>query len=152
MKIKNVVIAADHAGFELKKALLEYVAQLGYSVTDMGAKTLVPGDDYPPIIMAAAMEVARDPENVKGIVIGGSGDGEAIMSNRLPGVRAAMYYGGNLDIVKLSREHNNANILSLGARFISVEDAKIAVKLWFDTEFSGDERHARRIEQIDSIE
>ena len=93
--------------------------------------------------------MAADPENTRGIVLGGSGQGEAMVASRYKGVRAAVYYGGEREIIKLSREHNNANILSLGARFISAEEAKEAVKLWLDTPFSGEERHRRRIEKID---
>jgi ribose 5-phosphate isomerase B len=82
--------------------------------------------------------------------LGGSGEGEAISANKIDGIRATEYYGGNLEIVKLGREHNNANILSLGARFINEEEAKEAVKLFIETQFSGDERHLRRINKIDS--
>ncbi len=147
----KIFIASDHAGFELKQALIPFLENLGHEVTDCGAKVLNPEDDYPEFISQAALGVFEDIENARGIIIGGSGQGEAIVANRLPSIRAAVYYGGNLDIVKLSREHNDANVLSLGARFVSVEEAQEAVKLWLETTFSGEERHTRRINQIDEI-
>ncbi len=95
--------------------------------------------------------MSDDPENSKAIILGASGQGEAIVVNRFPNVRAAVFYGGALDIVTLSREHNDANVLSLGARFVTVDEAKEATKLWLETEFSGDERHVRRIGQIENV-
>lgn len=148
----TILIGSDHAGFELKKSLIEFLTQEGYKVEDMGAKTYEEGDDYPKILAPLALMVAESPDKYKGIVLGGSGQGEAIVSNRFPGVRAALYYGGNEEIVKLSREHNDSNILSLGARFISPEDARKAVKLWLTTPFSGEERHSKRNEMLDEIE
>jgi len=158
---KTILIGADHAGFELKKKLVDFLRVEGHTVNDMGAEKLVADDDYPEILAPLAMRVATDPEKYVGIVIGGSGTGEAIVCNRFPGVRAAVYYGGgyiderswsSLDIVKLSREHNDANILSLGARFVTDEEAMAAAKLFLATPFSGEERHERRIAQIDEIE
>lgn len=147
----KIYFATDHAGFELKNTLLPYVKdELGYEVEDCGAHTLDADDDYPDFIRKAANAVAGNPENAKAIILGGSGQGEAIVSNRVSGVRAGTYYGGNLDIVRLSREHNDSNVLSLGAHFLSPEDAKEAVKLWLETDFSGDERHVRRINKIDT--
>jgi ribose 5-phosphate isomerase B len=90
-----------------------------------------------------------DPECVRGIILGGSGQGEAIVANRIPGVRAALYYGGNIELIELSRKHNAANVLSLGARFIDHAAAKEAVKLWLATPFSQEERHVRRVRKID---
>lgn len=146
----KIFIASDHAGFELKEKLMPFLRSLGYEVVDKGDFAPKPDDDYPKFIGLAAEEVSKNPD-ARGIVIGGSGEGEAITANRFPNVRAAEYYGGNLDIVRLSREHNDANILSIGARFLNEEDAKSAVKLWLDTPFSGDPRHVRRIEEIDEI-
>lgn len=145
----KIYIGTDHAGFELKEALKNYVAEMGHEVEDKGAFSLNLEDDYPDFIRPVAEAVAADPENTRGIVLGGSGQGEAMVASRYKGVRAAVYYGGEREIIKLSREHNNANILSLGARFISAEEAKEAVKLWLDTPFSGEARHIRRIEKID---
>jgi ribose 5-phosphate isomerase B len=147
----KILFATDHAGFELKNVLVEYVKTLGFDVEDMGAHTFDANDDYPDFIILAAKAVSADPTNSKAIVLGGSGQGEAIVSNRFPGVRAVVYYSKNLEIIKLSREHNDANILSLGARFLADDEAKEAVKLWLETPFSGEGRHTRRINQIDSI-
>jgi ribose 5-phosphate isomerase B len=149
----KVIFASDHAGFELKEKLKVYVATLGYEVEDLGAHIYDANDDYPDIIAPAAHAVAAQ-NNTKGIILGGSGQGEAIVANRVPGVRAIVYYGEPAGehaehIIPLSREHNDANILSLGARFLSEEHAKEAVRLWLSTSFSNDERHARRIARID---
>lgn len=147
----KIFIGTDHAGFELKQALTLYLKELGYEVEDMGAYEFNESDDYPDFIAPVAEAVAGD-RKAKGIILGGSGQGEAIGANRFRGVRAAVYYGGPRDIIRLSREHNDANILSLGARFISEDEAKEAVKLWLETEFGGEERHLRRIEKIDNIQ
>ncbi len=146
----KIFFASDHAGFEFKNALVEYVKTLGFDAIDKGNTTFEALDDYPDFISLAAREVSQDP-SAKGVVIGGSGQGEAIEANRFPNVRAALWYGGNMDIVKLSREHNDANVLSLGARFVSIDEAKQALKLWIDTPFSGDERHQRRIDKIENL-
>ncbi|MES2216069.1 MAG: RpiB/LacA/LacB family sugar-phosphate isomerase [Patescibacteria group bacterium] len=151
--IKTIVLAADHAGFTLKEAMKSFLEKKGYTILDVGAHELKDGDDYPAYMAAAAMKVAQDMTGgTYAIIFGGSSQGEAIVSNRFPGVRAVVWYGGPEEIVKLSREHNDANILSIGARFVGEEDAFRAADLWLNTPFSGDERHKRRIEQIDNIE
>jgi ribose 5-phosphate isomerase B len=144
----KIFFASDHAGFEMKNSLIEFVKELGFEVEDCGAYELNPEDDYPEFVKRAAQKVSEDPENTKVIILGGSGQGEAIVANRFPNVRAVVFYGGDKDIIKLSREHNDANVLSLGARFIKLEEAKEAVKLWLETPFSGEERHRRRISKI----
>ncbi len=147
----TIYFATDHAGFELKEALIPYVSDvLGYEVIDCGATTLDPEDDYPEFIKKASEVVSKNPHEVRAIILGGSGQGEAITANRFQYVRAVAYYGGPLEIIKLSREHNDANVLSLGARFMTIEEAKEAVSLWLATPFSGDSRHVRRITHIDS--
>ncbi len=146
----KLFFASDHAGFELKNILIEYAITLGYEVDDKGDFTPEPKDDYPDFISLAAKAVSEDPES-KAIVVGGSGQGEAIVADRFPHVRAALWYGGSMDIIKLSREHNDANVLSLGARFVSPDEAKEAMKIWLETPFSGDERHARRLEKIENL-
>ena len=147
----QIFIASDHAGFELKSALVPFLTELGHEVVDCGAAKLTPDDDFPQFMAKAALKVFEEIDTARGIIIGGSGQGEAMVANRLPGIRAAVYYGGNKEIIRLSREHNDANVLSLGARFMSVEEAKEAVKLWLDTAFSNDPRHIRRIGQIETI-
>lgn len=148
----KVYFATDHAGYEMKEALLPYVAkELGFAVEDLGAHQIDQSDDYPDMIQRAAKEVSHDPSGSLGIILGGSGQGEAMVANRFPNVRCTVYYGGTLDIIKLSREHNNANMLSLGARFITLDEAKEAVKLWIATSFSEEERHSRRIKKIEEI-
>ena len=159
----TILFATDHAGFELKNQLVEYVKGLGYPTEDMGAAAFDPNDDYPPIMAPVGFAIAADPVKRRAVILGGSGQGEAIVTNRFPGVRAVVYYGGNLEIPKLARQHNDANVLSLGARFLKLEEAKEAVKVWLETPFDGDEdsvergvkngdRHARRVEMIDQIE
>lgn len=152
--MKNLIIlAADHAGYELKEAIKKHLESKKIQVLDVGAHELKPEDDYPEYMSAAAMHVAKDLKGeTKAIIFGGSGQGEAIVANRFPGVRAAVWYGGSEEVIKKSREHNDANILSIGARFTDAASAKKAVDLWLETPFSGEERHARRIEEIDSIE
>jgi ribose 5-phosphate isomerase B len=166
----KVYFASDHAGFQMKSELMDFVRDLGYEVEDCGAYELDPEDDYPEFVKKAAQAVSDSnsaPDSAKAasgearaIVLGGSGQGEAIVANKYPNVRAVEYYGpssaeasagkGNLEIIKLSREHNDANVLSLGARFLSPDEAKEAVKLWLETPFSGEERHKRRISEIEN--
>jgi ribose 5-phosphate isomerase B len=147
----NIYIGSDHAGFELKEKLKTYIQSLNIEVVDKGAFSLDNEDDYPDFIVPVAEAVAQDNESL-GIVLGGSGEGEQISANKIDGIRAIEYYGGNLEIVKLGREHNDANILSLGARFISEDEAKEAVKIFIETAFSQDERHIRRLKEIKNEE
>lgn len=158
----KVYIASDHAGFALKGLLLEYVSELGHEGEDMGAYGFAAEDDYPQMVTPLAERVAREPHTY-GVVIGGSGQGEAMCANRIKGTRAALFYGprGALapleqggegsedvyDIVRLARAHNDANVLSLGARFITTEQAKAALKIFIETAFSAGERHVRRLAQ-----
>lgn len=153
----KILLASDHAGFDLKTTLALYIAELGHDVEDMGPYEKVDDDDYPDWISKAAAAVSANPNDSKAIVIGGSGQGEAIVANRFPNVRAVVFNGQYApadgrevpDEIVTSREHNDANILSLGARFLNDEEAKEAVKKWLETEFSADERHARRIAKIE---
>lgn len=147
----KIFIASDHAGFDLKKALIEYLKSKNIDVEDCGAFEFDQDDDYPDFINLCAQKVANDALSL-GIVIGASGQGEAIVANKVKGVRAAVYYGGNLDIIRLSKDHNNTNILSLGARFLTEDEAKEAVRLWFETKFTGESRHRRRLDKITKIE
>jgi ribose 5-phosphate isomerase B len=143
----KLFIASDHAGFELKGVLVEHLRAGGHDVEDLGPATLQPEDDYPNTIAPLAQKVSEN-KGAMGIAIGGSGQGEAIVCNRVSGVRAVVYYGCTTDILRLSREHNDANVLSLGARFLSTHEAKEAVSLWLSTPFSNDERHIRRIAEL----
>jgi len=145
----TIYLGTDHAGFALKEQLKVYLKERGHNVQDQGAFALDENDDYTDYVKIVAKLVQSDPES-KGIVLGGSGQGEAICANRFKGIRAAVYYGGAKEILKLSREHNDANILSLGARFLNLEQAKEAIDLWLTTPFSQDQRHARRIYEVDS--
>lgn len=147
----KIYFGTDHAGYELKEQLVPFVSDLGHEVADMGAQEFDPNDDYPDYVAPVAEAVSNGDAD-RGIILGGSGQGEDMVADKFDGVRSAVYYGGPLEIVKLSREHNDANILSLGARFLSVEEAKAAVQLWLETEFSGDARHARRIEKINELD
>jgi len=143
----KIYFAADHAGFNLKETLIKDFTSFNYEIIDCGAFQLMPLDDYPDFIIPAAKKVVKDIGSV-GIIIGGSGQGEAMAANRIKGARAAVYYGGPIEIVKLSKLHNNANILSLGARFISENDAIKVVKLWLLEKFEGG-RHSNRIAKLD---
>ncbi len=147
----KIYFASDHAGFNLKNALLAYVRELGFETEDKGPFSFDEQDDYPDFMIPVAEAVAANPENARGIIMGGSGQGEAMSANRVKGARAAVFYGGNFEIVRLSRDHNDANILALGARFVNIDAAKEAVKLWLETPFSNEERHIRRIKKIDGI-
>ena len=153
MKNLPIILAADHAGFKLKEEIKLFLQGKGYKIDDMGAHAFVADDDYPYFMTQAALRIAQDSSGfARAIIFGKSGQGEAMVANRFPGVRAAVYYGGSHDILKLSREHNNANILSIGAGFVNQKEAEEAVVQWLDTPFSHDERHQRRIVEIDSIE
>lgn len=146
----RIYFATDHAGYELKNELLAYVKDtLGYEVEDYGALTYDEQDDYPDFVHKAAAAVSADPEHCKAIVLGGSGQGEAIVANKHRGVRAVVYYGGKPDIITLSREHNDANVLSLGARFLSLAEAQEVVRVWLATPFGGVDRHTRRIAKVE---
>lgn len=146
----KIYFAADHAGFKTKNELIEFVKDLGYEVEDCGAYELDLDDDYPEFVKKAVQMVSNDPVNSRAVILGATGQGEDMVADKFPNIRSAEYYGGNLEIIRLSREHNDANVFSLGARFLSVEEAKEAVKLWLETDFSNDERHIRRIGEIEN--
>ncbi len=147
----KIFLATDHAGFELKEEIKKFLQKEGYKAEDQGAYSYNQEDDYPDFIFKAAKKVSETP-NSKGIIFGGSGQGEAITANKVKGIRAAVYYGHAKEIITLSRMHNDANMLSFGARFVSKKDAVDAVKLWLSTSFTNEERHKRRIAKISKIE
>jgi ribose 5-phosphate isomerase B len=143
-----IYLASDHAGFELKKAIAVFLTDSEIEYRDFGPDEYDETDDYPDYIIPAAQKVGMDPNRNKAIVIGGSGQGEMIAANKVRGVRAVLYYGGPKEIITLSRTHNNANVLSLGARFLTTDEAIITVKLWLSTDYPGDKRHESRINKI----
>lgn len=145
-----IYISADHAGFELKMHLIDFLRKTGQAVEDCGALEFNSQDDYPDFIYPCAVKVGQNPGSV-GIVIGGSGTGEAMVANKAKGVRSALFYGGHEEIVKLSRQHNNCNVLSLGARFLTKEEAERAINIFIETGFDGG-RHENRIAKINKIE
>lgn len=145
----RIYIGADHGGYKLKEELKKYLGEIGHEVEDMGAHELDPEDDYPDFVFPVAEKVAQNP-GAFGIVIGRSGNGEAIAANKVKGIRAALCWSE--EIAKKAREHNDANILSLGADYIDTEKAKIIVKTFLETSFSEEERHKRRIEKISKYE
>lgn len=143
----KIHLGTDHAGLNHKEAVKIFLQEQGLEVIDHGAYVHNDQDDYPDFIAPAAAAVAEDSESY-GIIFGNSGEGEAMVANRIGGVRAAVYYGGDADILLLSREHNAANILSIGAHFISVDEAIEAVRLWLETPFSAEDRHIRRLSKF----
>jgi len=145
----RVYLGSDHAGFELKQVLVDHVTALGHEPVDCGPHAYDAEDDYPPYVLLAATRTAADPGSV-GIVLGGSGNGEAIAANKVAGIRCALAFSD--DTARLSREHNNANCLSLGARMYDEQTALRFVELFLDTPFSDEPRHARRIAQLTGYE
>ena len=164
----KVYLATDHAGFELKEKVKQWLKKEGYAVEDCGAYEFDKTDDYQDFVSKAAAAVSNDPQNSRAIILGGSGQAEAILANKFRGVRAALFYAqavpvGVADVtgrtsddpfemIRLTREHNNTNVLSLGARFLTVKDILKVVKLWLEESFPAHERHVRRLEKIRKIE
>lgn len=177
----KISIASDHAGFELKGFLVSELRARGHEVHDHGAHEFDANDDYPTFISKVAADISKHEESlhngglsthtvqgepresreVAGIVIGGSGQGEAMAANKFPFVRAAVVYGGQAvggslglieQITRLSRQHNDSNVLSLGARFMSHAEALRAVEIWLETDCFPDDKYARRNAQVESIE
>ncbi len=145
----RVYVGSDHAGFDLKQHLVAHLSGGGYEVVDLGADTFDPEDDYPPYCVAAGERVVADPGSL-GVVIGGSGNGEQIAANKVLGVRAALVW--NPDTARLARLHNDANVVAVGARQHSLEEATALVETFLTTAFSGDARHARRIAEVGEYE
>lgn len=143
----KIHLATDHAGLDLKNSIREYLINQGYDVKDHGAYEYDALDDYPDFIIPCAKAVSKD-LNSRGIIFGGSGQGEAMAANRIKGVRAAVFYNGPDEIIRLSRQHNNANILSIGARFMIESEIHSAIEIWLKEPFEGG-RHVKRIEKLD---
>ncbi|HEY4519741.1 MAG TPA: RpiB/LacA/LacB family sugar-phosphate isomerase [Candidatus Paceibacterota bacterium] len=144
----KVIFAADHGGFELKRALKERLVKDGYEVEDMGAHTLEPSDDYPAILFPAARKIANE-TGTMGIFLCRSGVGAAIVANKVKGLRAAVVR--SKEEVAHAREHNDIRVLALGSETLSEEQAYDIASVFLTTLFSGEERHARRIKQIDAL-
>jgi ribose 5-phosphate isomerase B len=145
----RVYLGSDHAGFVLKTHLIGWLKQAGHDAVDCGPNAERDDDDYPPYVMRAADSAVNDPSSL-GIVIGGSGNGEAIAANKIRGVRAAIAWSE--ETAELARLHNNANVLSLGARMYSIEDAVSFTRVFLETPFSGESRHSRRLAMITDYE
>ncbi|TDC36912.1 ribose-5-phosphate isomerase [Micromonospora sp. 15K316] len=145
----RVYLGSDHAGYELKVHLASYLANQGYEVVDVGPRVFDPDDDYPAFCLHTGDRVVAD-EGSLGVVIGGSGNGEQIAANKIAGVRAALAW--NVETAQLSREHNDANIVAVGARQHTLDEATGIVEAFLTTPFSGNERHARRIRQVAAYE
>ena len=149
MPTVRVFLGSDHAGFELKSRLIDHVRSLGHEPVDCGAKTYDPEDDYPQPCFDAAERTVAEPGSL-GIVIGGSGNGEQIAANKVLGVRAALVWSD--DTARLARQHNDANVVSIGARNHPEADALRFVEIFLSTPFSGEQRHQRRIDQLSEYE
>lgn len=154
----KIHIGTDHAGFQLKEVLVEHLKTKGHEVVDKGAFKFDEADDYPDFIIPVAEEVSKDPKNSRGVILGATGQGEAICANKFPHIRAVVYYGeakcvvdDEANIILRSREHNDANVLSLGARYLTDDQVIRAVDQWLETEFSQGERHIRRLQKIEDI-
>jgi ribose 5-phosphate isomerase B len=145
----RVYLGSDHAGFELKSHLLSHVASLGHEAVDVGPAAYQADDDYPPYCVATGLAVLADPGSL-GIVIGGSGNGEQIAANKVPGIRAALAW--SVETARLGRLHNDAQVVAIGARMHTPDEAAELVTAFLSTEFSGEERHARRIHELDEYE
>jgi ribose 5-phosphate isomerase B len=145
----RVYLGSDHAGYELKMHLAGHLPALGYEVVDIGPAVYDPEDDYPAYCLRTADQVVNNPGTF-GVVIGGSGNGEQIAANKVPGTRAALVW--NPETARLAREHNDANIVSIGARQHSIDEATALVTTFLGTDFSGNPRHARRIDEVAAYE
>ncbi len=142
-------IGGDHAAYELQRALVGWLTEQGHDVVDHGPEDYDDQDDYPVFVLRAAEAVAGEPGSL-GIVLGGSGNGEQMAANKVRGIRAALCH--TVELARLAREHNDAQVISLGGRFTTFEDAKQMVQAFVDTAFSGAERHRRRVDMVDAYE
>jgi ribose 5-phosphate isomerase B len=145
----RIYLGSDHAGYELKARLIGHLRERGHEPIDCGPDRFDPDDDYPVYVLRAAERMVADPGSL-GVVIGGSGNGEAIAANKVRGVRCALAFSD--ETARLGREHNDANVISLGARMLPADDAVRFVELFVATPFSGDERHVRRIGELTDYE
>lgn len=144
-------LATDHAGFDHKEQVRDWLQSEGFKVVDHGAASLDVQDDFPDFIKLAASAVSHDTKNSRGIIFGGSGQGEAMVANVYPNVRATVFYGGDESIPALSRQHNDANVLSIGARFVDMDMTKKVIWEWLHTDALTDEKYQRRNRKIEHI-
>lgn len=144
-----VYLASDHGGYNLKEELKPWLEEKGLTVEDLGAFDLNPQDDYPDFVLPLAQKVASN-QNSKGIILGRSGNGEAIAANKVKSVRAVLCF--NEKMAQMAREHNDANIISLGADYLEPEKMKLIVQVFLETPFPGEERHLRRLQKIRDFE
>lgn len=145
----RVHLGGDHAAYDVQRALVTWLAEEGYEVVDHGPVDYDPEDDYPVCVLRAAEAVAADPGSL-GVVLGGSGNGEQMAANKVEGIRAALCY--TTELAQLAREHNDAQVISIGGRFTTIEQAKAMVDIFLSTPFSGVERHARRLAMVTAYE
>ncbi len=148
--VSAIHLATDHAGFLHKESVKQWLQSEGFTVIDHGADVLNETDDFTDFVSLAARAVQED-ENTLAIIFGGSGQGEAMMANRFKGVRATVFYGGSDEVIQLSREHNNANVLSIGARFVSIDESKRVIWSWLSGHVGTDEKYDRRNKKLDSL-
>lgn len=146
----NIFLGADHRGFELKEKLKEWLKDKGYAVEDMGAHQFDPADDYPDFAFAVAEKVSEDPAGSRGILMCGSGGGMDVVANKVRGVRATVSW--SVESAKHIRAHDDMNVVSIAADWIPPDSAREIVKAFLETEFSGEERHVRRLKKIEEIE
>lgn len=147
----KIYIGSDHAGFALKSFLVPKLQEKGYNVIDTGPEKFVEGDDFPITLLPLILALKEGDDTDKGIVIGGSGQGEAMVCNRHKRLRAVVYYGAKPEILRLSHEHNNANILSLGARFLTEQEALDAVVMWLSDSIPVDHKYVARNKELDVV-
>jgi len=145
----KIYLSGDHAGFKLKEKIKPWLEGKGHKIIDMGPLEYKPKDDYPCYTIPMAKKVLKD-KNSLGIIIAGSGQGEAIATNKLKGIRTALYHGGSTRIVKTGRAHDNANILAFGSRFVTEAEAKKAINIFLNTKFEGG-RHSRRLREVERL-
>jgi ribose 5-phosphate isomerase B len=145
----RVFLGSDHAGYELKQHLVQWLAANGHEPVDCGPADYDAEDDYPPYVLRAAERTAAEP-GALGVVVGGSGNGEAIAANKVKGVRAALAWSEETAV--LGRQHNDANVISIGGRMHDLDTAARFVELFLATPYSGEERHTRRIDMIGRYE
>jgi ribose 5-phosphate isomerase B len=147
----TIHLATDHAGYALKNEVVCWLKDNGYTVVDHGAHQYDEGDDFPDYIKLAAEAVSKAPVANRAIIFGGSGQGEAMVANRFPHVRATVFYGGTEEIIALSRAHNDANVLSIGARFVSFETLERIIPVWLSAAALTDPKYERRNQKIERI-